>query len=363
MRLLYLYSTPRSELFRQSLSGQGPDSGLYGLNHLWKFGIDAAFVDDGFVRGRLSSLWQLIHSTMASHTGLGFNLEQAMRLRAMLGRFDVVFTTTESCGLPVALLRHCGLVQTPIVFGSVGLAERAEGRQDGLAFRLYRRALASVDRVVYYGYDEGRSLSRLLGLPERKLRFIRYGVDVDYFRPQRGGAAGFVLTAGKDACRDFDIFLAAVDGLDVPVKLVTSPGRLDGLRIPQNVEVQYSVPIGELRDYYARSMFVVVPVRDNSYSAGTTVLLEAMSMGKAVIASRTRAIKRGYGLQGGENCVLVTPGNVTELRDAIRRLLANPLDAARIGRNARRAVEDSHSSEAYAGRLAGVFKEVYEERI
>ena len=54
---------------------------------------------------------------------------------------------------------------------------------------------------------------------------------------------------------------------------------------------------------------VALPVRENSYSGATTVLLQAMALGKPVVVTRTKAIETGYGLVDGENCRLVAPGD------------------------------------------------------
>ncbi len=58
----------------------------------------------------------------------------------------------------------------------------------------------------------------------------------------------------------------------------------------------------------SRARVVALPVRDNSYSGATTVLLQAMAMAKPVVVSRTAAIADGYDLEDGVNCRLVEPG-------------------------------------------------------
>jgi hypothetical protein len=44
---------------------------------------------------------------------------------------------------------------------------------------------------------------------------------------------------------------------------------------------------------------VALPVRENTYSGATTVLLQALALGKPVVVSRTSAIATGYGLWTG----------------------------------------------------------------
>ena len=64
----------------------------------------------------------------------------------------------------------------------------------------------------------------------------------------------------------------------------------------------------ELRDLYAQSAFVVVPLYENDFQAGVTTMLEAMAMGKAVIATRTTG--QTDVIIDGENGLTVAPGDV-----------------------------------------------------
>ena len=66
---------------------------------------------------------------------------------------------------------------------------------------------------------------------------------------------------------------------------------------------------------------VALPVLDNSYSGATTVLLQAMALGKPVVVSRTKAIARGYGLADGDNCRLVEPGDAAGFAAALAGVL------------------------------------------
>ena len=59
-----------------------------------------------------------------------------------------------------------------------------------------------------------------------------------------------------------------------------------GRALPPNVDAR-RYDYAALRALYAESSFVVVPLRETDFQAGVTTILEAMAMGKAVIATRT----------------------------------------------------------------------------
>ena len=75
-------------------------------------------------------------------------------------------------------------------------------------------------------------------------------------------------------------------------------------------------------------------------------------MARAVIAFRSRGIV-DY-IIDGETGLLVEPGNIQEMRDAIQFLLANPEEAKRMGENARQRVLDELNLETYVKGIADV---------
>ena len=78
-----------------------------------------------------------------------------------------------------------------------------------------------------------------------------------------------------------------------------------------------------MRDRLGRARVVALPVRDNSYSGATTVLLQAMALGKPVVVTRTAAIATGYGLVDGENVRFAAPGDTATFATAVADLLAD----------------------------------------
>ena len=76
-------------------------------------------------------------------------------------------------------------------------------------------------------------------------------------------------------------------------------------------------------------------------------------MGKAVIVSRIQ--QRDDFVRDGWNGIYVTPGNVGELRERLRDLLARPDEMQRLGINARQTVEDHYTLGHFVERMqAGI---------
>jgi glycosyltransferase involved in cell wall biosynthesis len=106
----------------------------------------------------------------------------------------------------------------------------------------------------------------------------------------------------------------------------------------------------QLRQRYAQAQFVVLPVYDTVFSAGSTVVMEAGCMGRAVIATRSRGIT-DYVIDGVTG-ILVEPDDPIALREAICHLLDQPEEARRLGQNARQRIEAEHNLDIYVECMA-----------
>ena len=112
-----------------------------------------------------------------------------------------------------------------------------------------------------------------------------------------------------------------------------------------------------MRHRLARARIVALPVCENSYSGATTVLLQAMSLGKPVVVTRTAAIATGYGLVDGENVRLVVPGDGDALGRAIAAVLDDDGRAATLGARARETIELELRWDRYVDRLETVLRD------
>jgi len=330
-RVLLLFNKPRAERIAAAARGQCPDELLYGMGALGKRGWETLATDEGFAPFFGHRLLKALDNRLSrGGRRTGFHLKQAWRLRRLIRRVDVVFATADSSGLPVLFLRWLGVVRTPVVYSSIGLAGTF-GRAAGPLFRLYRLLLRRAARVLTYSQPEAAALRTMFDLPE--VRFVPFGVEAEFFAIRRPSGEN-PLAFGLDHRRDWPTLFAAAATYTGGIDLVANPDVLRRKAIPSNVRLLPPEPVHELRERLAAAPFVVLPVRENNYSGGTISLLQAMAAGKAVIVSRTAAVREGYGLADGENCLLVPPGDGAALAEAMERLRNDRDLAARLGAEA-----------------------------
>lgn len=113
----------------------------------------------------------------------------------------------------------------------------------------------------------------------------------------------------------------------------------------------------ELQQIVSRAKFIVVPSIwfDNS----PNVIYESFAAGKPVIGSALGGICE----QVNENTgILVEPGNIDELSEAIIKLNSSPELVIRLGQGARKQVIERHNIEDHVDRLLKLFSEVISDK-
>src|SRR2546428_11547738 len=96
---------------------------------------------------------------------------------------------------------------------------------------------------------------------------------------------------------------------------------------------------------YGRASVVVEPLLPSGFPFGITAVLEAMSMGKAVVVSATEGLRGA--VDDGRTGLAVGAGDVAALRDALGHLMADPGERRRLGENAPRGAGRRYAADAH----------------
>lgn len=297
-------------------------------------------------------------------------------------QYDAVFIDRESAGVAYALLAKATRLNPRIVMiGHLMLT-----RSKRLLLRTLRIS-ARIDCLIVHSSLQQRIAVERLGVSDHKVRLVPYQVDEQFWSPRDASVKQQVCSAGLEY-RDYPTLMSAVAGLDVSLVIAAAShwSRHRGLRdkqaLPPNVRL-VTLDYHQLRELYAESRFVVVPLHDVPNQAGITTILEAMAMGKAVIVSHSRGqtdVVRDRRRQSrsqparatqpdwarrlgatreaseGQTGIYVRPGDASELRAAIGYLLANPQVAEQMGANGRRLIEQTMGLDHFAARVAALVR-------
>ena len=210
---------------------------------------------------------------------------------------------------------------------------------------LLRLTQHAIDRFIVPSPLQRRFLEERLGIAPERFVDVRWPVDTNFWRPMEG-AGDLICSVGQEM-RDYGTLIEALRPLDVRCHIAAGAGAfqatssrwwsddVDESSLPPGVTLG-SKSSSDLRALYARSRFVVIPLRPTDHDNGNTAILEAFAMGKAVICTDTPGLT---GLvEDGVNCLRVPPFDVGALREAIRELWDDEEKSSRLGAAGREAV-------------------------
>jgi glycosyltransferase involved in cell wall biosynthesis len=213
-----------------------------------------------------------------------------------------------------------------------------------------------VDLVVVSNEHKRGLVRELTRLPAERVFVLPEQTDTRFFRPGPAEAKKrpLIFSPGLEQ-RDYRTLAEAVRGLDVDVLVCAmSPNAVQKSaafpdELPANMTVK-PLPWRAFRQAYRDADLVVVPLRDNLYSAGSTVVMEAMACRKPVIITAIPGIAADF---AARDLLLTAPvGEPEALRSQIARMLADPALRERYAARGHDAVLREHTLELVMLQLA-----------
>ena len=342
-----------AELVRQAAADERPRKDYVELAAR----LDADVMDSHWMSERAYPVARAVSARISMPAGQV--LEAFLRRR----RYRHVLAWADRLGLPLALLLKLTRSKRDLALMSVWLS-----RSKKAIFLRRFNVDTHISAIIGQSAQADIAVSRL-GVPPSKLYAEPWPVDDRFWRPSTSASRQLIAAAGLEA-RDYRSLLRAIRGVDAELDMAVGSIALpemageggevhraiagihaDGL--PPNARAAERTP-RELRELYARSRLVVVPLHDVEFDAGVTAVTEAMAMGKPVIASSTRGLRDLF--VHGEQGLYVPPHDPRALREAIVQLLESPAEAQRMGGAGRALVERRHRLDPCLDRLAAIVR-------
>jgi mannosyltransferase len=214
---------------------------------------------------------------------------------------------------------------------------------------------------------------------KRQATVIPHGVDTDRYAPPANRAAALAEAGlpGRHAIGCFgrvraqkgsDVFVDAMCRLlprypDFSAVMVGAIAtgqlafandlrkRIETAGLQSRIVITGELPIEDVQRWYQRLTIYAFTSRNEGF--GLT-LIEAMSVGAALVASRAGAAE--LVVEDGVIGVLTPPGDVDALVDALEPLMRDPVSAADMGERGRARVLAKFSLDAEANKIAEVYR-------
>jgi glycosyltransferase involved in cell wall biosynthesis len=264
--------------------------------------------------------------------------------------YDVIMATGEDVGLPLAFLLKLFRIRIPLIVTCHNIATRRP--------RFFLDTLRVGSAVTLFqclSNSQAAMLIKYAKVTSEQIHMLYWHVDHEFFQPMPEVPQQNQICSAGMASRDYATLVEAVDTLDVDLKIAAdSPWFKQELNISNDslsprIEVRSYGNYFALRQLYAESHVVVVPLVDVPFSAGYTVILEGMAMGKPVVVTRIK--QHDDFVIDGWNGFYIPPNDPSALRSKLAFLLENPSEAARLGSNARKSVEERFALRHYLDRM------------
>ncbi|MBW4631882.1 MAG: glycosyltransferase family 4 protein [Iphinoe sp. HA4291-MV1] len=218
-------------------------------------------------------------------------------------------------------------------------------------------SLKDIDRFIVHTRREVNIYHQWLGIPKERFEFVSFHgsqIPVTY---QENTTDPF-LTAIGSAHRDFPTLFQAVEKLNLPTVVASGKRVLEGLTVPPNVKTPFGIDRADCLRLAQEARINIVPLlpKPQVTAAGQITIVEAMQMGRAIIATRCHGAE-DY-IQHGETGLLVEPQSVDDLVQAVEMLWNDAALRTRLGQAAKRYAEEHFSDDAAGVALGRILDKV-----
>jgi len=272
-------------------------------------------------------------------------------------RYDIVISWSGVVGLFIGFFKLIFFRNRPKLFVTTFIFRPRESRiVNILRFWFYKTCVKKMDGIICHSSDEANYYKTLFHLNDDKIKFVPYGIELPKVNFQNNGEEPYIASAGKSN-RDYELLKKVIDGIEPKIRIYCSRDYevLSKDEKKSNLEVRIDTPLKEFLEGLYNSIFVVIPLKLPEFSSGQLVLLQAMALGKTVIASDCWGT-RDY-IKDMENGMLVAPGDTSEMRKKILYLTRNPEEIERMGRNAKKSVEEYFNICSFASTIGNYISE------
>lgn len=294
-------------------------------------------------------------------------------------KFDVIHDN-QCLGYGLSLIKSMGLPLVATIHHPIGIDRFADfilarNTKEKLTRRWFYSFYVPMQSYVGCGIDQiitvsecsAKEIERLMGIPASRIKVVYNGVDTSHYRNRNGTSRTpnslvfvgntedrkkgiiYLLQALNLLKDEYRIKLTIVDGGAPDTDYATTLVREYGLE--DHVTIVRRLDSDQLVHRYSEAEIAVIPSLFEGFGFPAA---EAMACELPVIASNAGALPEL--VSNGENGILIQPGNVQELVNAIKHLINNKELRQTMGSMGRQIAQEKFSWRQAAEQTLDVYR-------
>lgn len=281
-------------------------------------------------------------------------------------KVDLIYSPHDIHILLLALFKALHVIKTPILMVSHFSYNMK------YVPNVKSRILKKIERYLVYKYIDqivfaSENLLKLAlddySVPLKHQKVVYWGANIEFFdnykfKINRKPLLNYFAAMGK-ANRNYPILLEAFKDINSSLKILAGNISFPNYNIPNNIEfVNLSNKglsgMSYLREYYYDCIAVLLPIKTiNDVPNGATVLIEALAMGKPIIA--TDLPTNYIDIEKEDVGLLIKKDTPAEWINAINFLLNNPDIVQRMSTNAYNLAKNKYNLKSFEKNIAQYF--------
>lgn len=231
--------------------------------------------------------------------------------------------------------------------------------------KMFSKILNRFELITYNATSELNILFKNLGISKEKLIYLPWGIDTEFYKPIESGERIDVLSVGS-ASRDYLTLAKAINKIHNKVNVVIVIGSslrfrkidtryelIDIVKLNNKINIVKNVEPIKLRELYASSKIVVVPIYPSEAASGVTSLLEGMAMKKPIVCTESPGLIDYINTDG---VITVKPFDEESMANFIADLLKDENMRKYMGKRNFYHVNEKYTTEIMAKNLAYIIK-------
>ena len=286
---------------------------------------------------------------------IGFKLYDPKNLTKKAENYDLVLIHGASAGFLFLLYNSLFTKKTDTKIGLFDVGGvRAGLLPTSIRYPLIKKLFSPVDEIVCHTRKQKREYEKLLG-KSTSVNFVPLGINYWDIPEGEETEEKYAVTIGYME-RDWQTLFKALEEVPIPLKIIgiTSEDVSYPKKLAPYLDFKGYLHKEKFDEVVGKSTLVILPIDETNHATGQLTLLNSFSQAKPVIVSNVTGVK-DYVIHKND-CMVYQPKNSMDLKNKINMLWNSPELRKKLGKKARKIVENKYCLEKMSKKLFLIFK-------